>query len=136
MQRVEPAQWHQAVAAALADGHDRFVTLMALDGPEVWLRLRDAEGADRVLAVSACNGLATVIDLLPDAAWYEREAAEMFGIHFHGHVTAPLLLAPDSRPALVRDALLGARQETPWPGEKEPGGTLPRRRQRPPGVRT
>lgn len=136
MQRVDPADWKQVVAASVADGYDQFVTLMALDldGVEVWLRLRNAAGVDRVLAAKAIAGVSTVIDLLPEAAWYEREAAEMYGIDFHGHATEHLLVAPGSGPVLARSRLLDARQSTPWPGEKEPGGAVPRRRQRPPGV--
>lgn len=144
MQRIEPMAWHASVAAAIADGHDAFVTLMAIDddGLQVWLRLRsssvdtpvDAVRDDVVLAVDASAGVATITDLLPAAAWYEREAAEMFGVAFHGHATAPLLLPAGAPPPMLRDHWLEARQ-VPWPGAHEPGATTSRRRQQPPGVR-
>ena len=136
MRHVEPGDWHTSVATAIADGFHGFVTLMGVDddGPQVWLRLRDDAGIDDVLAVDASGGIATITDLLPQAAWYEREAAEMFGIAFIGHDARPLLLADASAAPMLRSHWLGARQQTPWPGEKEPGGVSARRRQLPPGV--
>ena len=140
MQRIDPTAWHAAVADAIAGGHARFVTLMGIDdgGVQVWLRLRadarDAAEDDVVLAVDAAGGIPTITDLLPEAAWYEREAAEMYGITFHGHATAPLLLPAGTPPPMRKDAWLEARQ-VPWPGTHEPGATTTRRRQQPPGVR-
>jgi len=120
----------------MADGYDCFVTLMAIDddGLQVWLRLRNADGEDRVLATPADDGVPTLAELLPDAAWCEREAAEMFGVTFIGHATAPLLLAGGVNPPMPKSVLLESRQSTPWPGEKEPGGVTARRRALPPGV--
>jgi NADH-quinone oxidoreductase subunit C len=44
--------------------------------------------------------LPSIIDLIPGADFYEREAAEMFGIHFtHRDSTPPLLLSDDWRGA-------------------------------------
>ena len=144
MQRVEPARWRAAIVDAIAGGHDCFVTLMGLDdgGVQVWLRLRRgsdealraAAGDDVVFTVDARDGVDTIIDLLPEAAWCEREAAEMFGITFHGHETAPLLLPAGTPPPMRVDAWLEARQ-TPWPGAHDPGAMTTRRRQLPPGVR-
>jgi NADH-quinone oxidoreductase subunit C len=136
MQRVDAAVWRDAVSAAIADGHSRFVTLMAIDddGLCVWLRLRNAAGQDRELSVAAADGVPTLIDLLPDVAWCEREAAEMFGIEFAGHDTKPLVLAAGATPPMPKSVLLDARQSIPWPGEKEPGGVTARRRALPPGV--
>ena len=135
--RVDPTSWHSAVHAAMADGRASFVTLMGIDddGVQVWLRLRNADGSDVVLSVDASHGIDTIIDLLPDAAWCEREAAEMFGIAFLGHDTRPLLLPAGAGAPMRKGHLLDARQHTPWPGEKEPGGVAARRRQLPPGVR-
>lgn len=141
MRRVEAERWHAAVAGAIADGYDGFVTLTGVDddGVQVWLRLRNAAGDERVLSVAA-ESVPTIIDLLPDAAWFERETAEMFGVEFVGHDTTPLLLGPDSpRAPLRKDVYLDARNTTTWPGGKEPGesGDRPpsRRRMLPPGVR-
>ena len=135
MQRVDVLQWRDAVAAAMTSGYDRFVTLMAIDddGLFVWLRLRNASGDDVVLATAA-EGVPTLIDIIPGVAWCEREAAEMFGIAFIGHETAPLLLAAGTEPPMPKHELLDMRQSTPWPGEKDPGGVTARRRTLPPGV--
>lgn len=135
MQRVDATQWRDAVAAAMTSGYDRFVTLMAIDddGVHVWLRLRNASGDDAVFATAA-EGVSTLVDMIPEVAWCEREAAEMFGITFIGHGTAPLLLALGAKPPMPKHALLEMRQSTPWPGEKDPGGVTARRRTLPPGV--
>lgn len=136
MPRVEAERWHAEVAAGLAAGFTNFVTLMAIDdgGMAVWLRLRNPQGADLVLAGNADRGVATITDLLPAASWHEREAAEMFGINFFGHELQPLLLQAGANPPMQKAALLSARQDTPWPGEKDPGGVTARRRTLPPGV--
>jgi NADH:ubiquinone oxidoreductase subunit C len=39
--------------------------------------------------------LPSIIDLIPGADFYEREAAEMFGIHFTHRDSTPPLLLPD-----------------------------------------
>lgn len=137
MRRVEASGWHGAVAHAIDDGFQHFVTLMGIDdgGPQVWVRLRNDAGVDTAIGVDAASGVATIIDLLPAAAWYEREAAEMYGIVFLGHDTRPLLLDDGGHAPMLRSHWLAARTETPWPGEKEPGGVAARRRQLPPGVR-
>ena len=136
MSVLDPADWRPAVEAALADGHTHFVTLMGIDdgGAQLWLRLRSDGGDDRVLCVSAEAPVPTLLDLLPAVDWYEREAAEMLGVTVSGRDLQPLLLPADSAPPLRRGHLLAARQETPWPGEKEPGGVTSRRRHLPPGV--
>ncbi len=136
MQHVEADAWVAAVQAAMAAGHDRLVTLMGIDdgGLQVWLRLRGADGDDVVLTVDASAGVPTLTALLPTVAWDEREAAELYGIRFHGHATTPLLLAPDVPAPMTADVWLEARQ-VPWPGADEPGGERARRRQLPPGVR-
>jgi NADH-quinone oxidoreductase subunit C len=103
------------------------------DGVSVALRLRNAKGEDTVFTTGA-DGVGTIVDLFPEAAWYEREAAEMFGITFIGHATQPLLLAADTTPPMPKSRLLESRQATPWPGEKDPGGVTARRRTLPPGV--
>jgi NADH-quinone oxidoreductase subunit C len=84
--------------------------------------------------------LDSVVSLFPGAAWYEREAHEMYGIGFAGHPGLLPLLLPeqfDGHP-LRKDFILASRVAKAWPGAKEPGeseqGTPARRRIRPPGV--
>lgn len=136
MQRVESPEWLGVVESALVDGFTTFVTLMGIDdnGVQLWLRLADSGGAHRVFAVDASVAVPTLVGLLPDADWPEREAAEMFGIEFTGREMPPLLRGAASAPVMRKSELLDARQVTPWPGEKDPGGTTPRRRTLPPGV--
>lgn len=136
MQRVDPSQWLPAVTDALARGFTGFVTLLGIDddGLQVWLRLRNTDGEDLVLATSATGPLPSIVGVLPAAGWCQREAAETFGITFSGDASAPLILAAGSEPTMRKSTLLAARQVTPWPGEKEPGGVTARRRTLPPGV--
>ena len=137
---MSDSNWRDAVAAAIADGYETFITLAGVDdgGVQVWLRLRNMNGDDRVLR-TAGEHVPTITDLLPSAAWYEREISEMFGVHFDGHTTQPLLLTSGSpRRPLRKNVFLDARNTTPWPGGKEPGGSgdrpPSRRRLLPPGV--
>ena len=132
--------WHNDVAAAIADGYSTFITLTGVDdnGVQVWLRLRNAAGEDRVLSTKG-EQVHSIVALFPIAAWYERETAEMFGVEFIGHATTPLLLDAElPRAPLRKEQLLAARNSTTWPGGKEPGesGDRPpsRRRLLPPGV--
>ena len=136
MLRIESNVWLASIQQAVDDGYSTFVTLMGIDddGVYVWLRLRNADGVDLAFAADASDGLDSVTGFFPQAAWYEREVAEMFGVRFRGHDTAPLLLSERSAPVMRASHLLPARQATPWPGEKEPGGVSGRRRQLPPGV--
>lgn len=137
MQVVEPQHWVEAVRTAVSGGHAQFVTLMGIDvdgAVQLWLRLRGADGPDLVLATGASTAVPSITSVLPEADWYEREAAELFDIDFVGRVTTPLLLVEGSAGAMRKDRLLATRQSTPWPGEKDPGGTTPRRRTLPPGV--
>jgi NADH-quinone oxidoreductase subunit C len=80
--------------------------------------------------------LESLVPVFAGADWHERETHEMFGIDFAGHPgLAPLLLPPgfEGHP-LRKDFVLAARVAKQWPGEKEPGGSAPRRQLRPPGV--
>ncbi len=136
MRRIEAAVWPDAVAACIAEGFSHFVTLMAIDddGLALWLRLRNVDGVDAVLAVDASTAVASIVGLFAEASWSEREAAEMYGIRFVGHAVDPLLLPANTDPPMLKAALLPARQSTDWPGEKDPGGVTARRRTLPPGV--
>ncbi|GAA3575683.1 hypothetical protein GCM10022197_35950 [Microlunatus spumicola] len=158
MREVPPAQWHDAVAAAQADGHDWFDWLGCVDEIGVADELRvvlslrrlDDPGATELLL--ACRvprdrpELASVRDLYAGAAWHEREAAEELGVVFLGGDQRRLLLDVGAAATPLRkDQVLGARTAEPWPGAKEPGegdagvGTTgaaspSRRRMVPPGV--
>lgn len=145
---VDASMWHDAVARALAQGHTWFDWLGAVDeigradAFRVIVRLAPAPDADGVRIEVLTPGRAdpaldSVADLVPGAAWHEREVHDFFGITFTGGDHRPLLLRPGavSHP-LRRDSVLAARAVRPWPGAKEPGdaGAAGRRRMEPPGV--
>ncbi len=144
--RIDPAAWADAVAAALAGSWTWFDLLTCVDelGREPSLRvvLRLERPADRAglrletLVPREAGTLASVADLLPGAAWREREVAEFFGMTFVGGDPRPLLSRPDAVGHVLRkDAVLAARALTPWPGAKEPGERgAGRRRLAPAGV--
>ncbi len=64
------------------------------------------------------------------ANWYERETAELFGVHFDGHDHLVKLLLPEAFEGypLRRDFLLMTREAKEWEGREEPGppGSSPR----------
>lgn len=159
--RVEAADWHEAVARAVAS-HPRLVGLVGWDdiggSPTptiaVWARFEGPGDAVELLTTVARNEdrhgeqghLASVVDVVAGARWYEREIHDMLGVVFDGGDRAPLLVRPESlpeavggcrvAPPLLKDALLVERAATPWPGAQEPtgGARAGRRAAPPPGV--
>jgi NADH-quinone oxidoreductase subunit C len=61
----------------------------------------------------------TAVGVYAGAEWNEREAWELFGIHFTGHPRLRRLLLADWQEGypMRKDAVLRARIEKPWPGE-------------------
>jgi NADH-quinone oxidoreductase subunit C len=146
---VDREEWVEVAAQVHADGHAFFDLLTAVDrddaGFEVVLRLWDPTRRTGVVLVTRCPRddarVPTLVGRLPGAAWHERATAELFGISFDGHETAPLLLpAGFGAHPLRKDFALAARAAKRWPGAKEPGESdadlaVPRRRRLlPPGV--
>ena len=133
--RWEP--WRDTVARHVAEGFDRLDLLTAVDRPasgeiEIVIHLvrrPDAGGLDEVWGPTtldrAAPELESVADVLPAAAWHEREIHEMFGVQVSGHPDLrPLLLhGVAGPPPLRKDTPLAARVETPWPGEPDRGGS-------------
>ena len=158
---VDPGTWHDRIAGLLAEGFGFLHSLGAVDdlgrAPviRVHCRLWRADGAriegvrvetavDRGLTPEAAGQLPSVSDLLPGAAWYEREIHDFFGVRFVPRPGAPdpgldrpLLNHTDRLRPLRKDVVLPARVGTPWPGAKETGegdSAPSRRRMAPPGV--
>ena len=88
--------------------------------------------------------LASLVPVLPGAAWHERETHEMFGIKFTDGTALETLLLPEGFEGhpLRKDFVLVSRVAKPWPGAKDPGesdaapstASPSRRKTLPPGV--
>jgi Ni,Fe-hydrogenase III large subunit len=92
------ARYRERVATALADGW-RFGGLHA-SGPAVRVLLTAADGSTRIESERVNGGgVASIVDLAPAAGWDEREAHDLYGVSFTGHV--PL------RPLVEHDLDLG-----------------------------
>ncbi|HUR50876.1 MAG TPA: NADH-quinone oxidoreductase subunit C [Mycobacteriales bacterium] len=146
--RVVPQeQWREQAQAAHDEGFRFFDVLTAVDlqdtGFEVVLRVWDVDRRTGRQLRTRCSRddarLPSVVGVYAGAAWHERATAELFGISFEGHETAPLLLPEgfEGHP-LRKDFVLAARVAKRWPGAKEPGESdadLGNRRRRlaPPG---
>jgi NADH-quinone oxidoreductase subunit C len=146
---VLAARWFEVVEAAQRSGLVRWEFLTGIDegdgtfsvvvhllgggaveaGSPSVTALRSVFLRTRVVDGEPLNSL---VDLFPGAAWHEREAAEMFGIAFHGPASdgpasegaapEPLLLGPESpEHPMLKSSWLPRRQNRPWPGAKEPG---------------
>ncbi len=63
----------------------------------------------------------TISDLFATCNWHEREATEMFGIHFEGHPQPVKLLLPEPFEGhpMRKDFPLMSREAKPWPGAVE-----------------
>ena len=146
---VDRAEWVAAVTAARDGGATFFDLLTAVDleadGFEVVLRLWDPAARSGTLLRTRCPRddaqVPTLTAVFAGAGWHERATAELFGIAFEGHDTAPLLLpAGFAGHPLRKEFVLAARVAKRWPGAKEPGesdadlATPSRRRPQPPGV--
>ncbi len=96
-----------------AGGETRFQMLMRLHSIEHHLGLTiKADLPDDDPSID------TLIEVFPGANWHEREAWEMFGIHFKGHPDLRHLYLPgefEGNP-LRKDYPLLARRVKPWPG--------------------
>ena len=135
--------WVDEVAHHVAEGFDRLDLLTAVDRPasgeiEIVIHLvrrPDMGGLDEVWGHTTLDRstpvLDSITDVLPAAAWHEREIHEMFGVEVSGHPDLRPLLLHDvaGPPPLRKDTPLAARVETPWPGADSSG-----RRAKVPGV--
>lgn len=126
---VDRQDWVAAATAARDEGAVQFDVLTAVDleadGFEVVLHLWDPEQRRHRLLRTRCPRedatVPSLTALFQGAGWHERSVAEMFGIAFSGHDTAPLQLPGgfDGHPLRKEFGLTerGGR----WPGAKEPG---------------
>ena len=142
--------WVDDVRSAKQAGAVFFDFLTAVDleddGFEVVCRLWDPVARAEHLLTTRCSRedprVPTLTGVFAGAAWHERAVAELFGIAFDGHDTAPLLLPAgfEGHP-LRKDFALASREAKRWPGAKDPGESdadlaVPkRRRAKPLGAR-
>ena len=142
--------WVGDVTTARDAGAVFFDFLTAVDleeqGFEVVCRLWDPVARTEHLLTTRCSRedprIPTLTGVFAGAGWHERATAELFGIRFEGHDTAPLLLSAsfEGHP-LRKDFVLAAREAKRWPGAKDPGEsdadllTPKRRRAKPLGAR-
>ena len=98
---IDRADWVEAVTAARDRGETFFDLLTAVDleerGFEVVLHLWDPAARSGEILRTSCPRddarVPTLTGVFAGAAWHERATAELFGISFSGHDTAPLLLS-------------------------------------------
>ena len=136
---VHAGGWNAAATAMRDGGGAWFGLLTAVDDPAastldvVLVVGGDAGVADRGLRCTLDRAnpcLDSVAGLWHGAAFAEREVHEMFGVSFLGNIDLRPLLLPAgiAAPPLRRDAGLGRRASTEWPGEVEPGDEARARR--------
>jgi NADH-quinone oxidoreductase subunit C len=136
MRACTPDQWHGEWEHAAADGAcwlDFLAGIDRVDRIEVIGRALRPDGtAGELLSTEVVDdSLTSITDLFPGAAWYEREIAEMLGLHYEGLADErPLLRRTEhGAPPLRKSTVLAARVVKPWPGN-QPG----KRPQRAPGA--
>ncbi|MEI6375354.1 MAG: NADH-quinone oxidoreductase subunit C [Actinomycetes bacterium] len=134
---VSVEEWRTSAAAARADGGAWFAMLTAVDDPvagviDVVLVVGEPGTQQKQLRCAVDRTtpvLDSVADLWSGAAFAEREVHEMFGVDFAGNADLrPLLLPAGVEAPLRRDAGLGRRSATEWPGAVEPSDSAKVRR--------
>ena len=121
MKRVEVTDW---VATARELAHEGFEMLTCVDtGTELqlWLRTRSSSVVSTVIDGNAPS-LSTVFAA---ATWKEREIHDMFGVMFDAPESNQTLFFSevDIVAPLRKNVLLKTRNETDWPGFKDPTDT-------------
>jgi Ni,Fe-hydrogenase III large subunit len=87
IQAIVGDEWHAAVGGALDAGW-RFAALYACDGPpNPVIRMVATKDAHQLILScrTGAKTVPTIIDLVPAAAWDEREAHDLYGWQFPGH---------------------------------------------------
>lgn len=120
-------KWLSTVEPMQSQG---FGTLMAVDrlnSQTIELWLRTSTGTHIVCAIPRDGSVEvdSLTTVWAEADWREREIHEMFGVIFRRpESNEPLIIAADSvlfdKFPLRSDVLLKSRNETPWPGTKDP----------------
>jgi NADH-quinone oxidoreductase subunit C len=121
---IEASQWLRVAQFLFADARasmDQFIDLTAVDYPtraqrfEVVLHLRSMKHGHRLrlkarVADSERVEMASVVSVWAGANWFEREAFDMFGVHFTGH--------PDLRRILMYPEFEGYPLRKDYPADK------------------
>lgn len=142
---VPADQWVEALTTARSEGYVFFSWLSAVDWAnevvvgdalqgetderiEILCTVSDL-GEGRMVTFSTTLDhdqptIASLVGVFHGANWHEREAAEMFGIHFEGHPSLEPLYLPDGflGNPLRKSFRLLSREVKPWPGKVDVEG--------------
>ncbi len=126
MIQIELQNWAQKVDELKAEGFEILTAVDQIKTNKIELHLLTQKHTHVFTTLNRDeNEIApSITKTFPAAAWSEREIFEGFGISFDNPASnQPLLLANsealNKRP-MRRDVLLKQRNETTWPGAKEP----------------
>ncbi len=102
IERCDATTWRDDVAARLAAG-DRFAGawVSRRDGTRRW-HAAFAGPSERLMTLicpAPAGAVPTIVDLVPAAAWDEREAHDLYGLRFDGHEPLRALAAHPEEPA-------------------------------------
>jgi len=106
--RVQPLVFRRAIQMAIEDlGFSHLSTITGIDlGGEIEVLYHLAKDDSVELTMGTKipkekGSLMTISDIMPNAAFYEREVHEMLGVKFEGLEDESHLLLPDGWPAAV-----------------------------------
>lgn len=130
MTYIEIENWKAAVAELKPEKFEIYIAVDNLKVDRIELHLLTGKPTHIFTSVPRNENLIapiivpSIIDTFPAALQSEREIAEGFGVTFDNEKSnEPLLLKNSDALSLHpmrRDVLLKSRNETPWPGAKEP----------------
>lgn len=139
---VTASEWVAAHEAAKERGLEFFDFMSAMDlgdgrtGVATHVMTPDAAQREMLtVELVAGESLPSLVSVYRGAAWHEREAHDLLGVHFSSHPDLRPIIANQTDPPLRRDTVLAPRTGRRWPGLYEPGAAEGEtRRKRPKAV--
>ena len=139
---LSPGEWVDEHQDAKDRGLTFFDFMSAMDLGDgrtgVATHVMAPDGSQRemfTVEIASGESLPSLTSVYRGAAWHEREAHDLLGVHFSSHPDLRPIIADEVTAPLRRDTALEPRTERRWPGLYEPGAAEGQtRRKRPKAV--
>lgn len=126
MTYVEIENWLAKITELKPEGFEILIAVDQIKTNKIELHLRTQKQTHVFTTITRDENLIapSITSVFPAASWNEREISEGFAVQFDNPMSnQPLLLKNSNaltKNPMRRDTLLKQRNETTWPGAKEP----------------